>query len=181
MKKTSSGMSPSDALMLSDLLDQLKGIDLNQTASVMDATPVDRLISDLKNNKTVSRALKGKGRYKANLHWKTKAHRRKAYYAEVGAPRRRRKIAEQLTTAEGWFAYLVTGWKIHRTPFTLTLEEWVTQLYPVTVGRGYVPVFQRYNTRRPVSLDNVIVRDAESREVLFDGAEYSLNKLGYTL
>lgn len=174
------GMSAEDALELAELLGKLKGIDLD-AIKAEEETAVTRLVKDLRNNKTVSRALKGKGRYKANLHWKTKAHKRRAYYAEVGAPRRREKIAEQLTTPEGWYEYLTVGWHRHKVPYRLTLEEWLSTLYPLTVGRGKVPVFKRYNTRRPMALDNVIVRDMDSREVLFDGADWKMQQMGYTL
>lgn len=182
MGSTKKPMSPEDALELSELLEKIKALDEVKTAVVQEETALDRLVRDLKNNKTISRALKGKGRYKPKQHWKTKAHKRRAYYAEVGAPKRRARIAEQMMSAEGWYDYIAYNWRRHRIPFDLTLEQWVEEVYPLTAGKGRVPVFQRYRTgKHPMGLANMIVRDMDTREVLFDSADYQLKKLGYTL
>lgn len=191
MGSTKKPMSPTEALEMAELLEKLKGIDLNkvETPAAVD-TPVDQMIRNLKNNKTVTRALKGKGRYKANLHWKTKAHKNRKYYAEVGAPRRRARLAELLTTPEGWYEYVVANWKRHRIPYRLTLEEFLEHVYPgmcrntdgtFAERARNVPVFRRYNTRKPMALNNMIVRDMDTGEVLFDSTEYVMKKLGYAL
>lgn len=166
---------------LLDLLDVVKGIDLGEVVKETEQalSAQDRMIRDLKANRHIKRMLKGKGRYKANLHWKTKAARNRKYWNEVGNPRRRARVAETLNTGEGWFVYLTQGWRMHRTEVTLTLDEWLSVIYPLLEGR--VPVFRRYNTKKPIALENVLVRDQDSREVIFDGTEYSLRQKGYIL
>ena len=72
-----------ELLELSELIEQIKRIDLKEVEAEIEASrlPVDRMIRDLKAHKQIARVVKGKGRYKANLHWKTKAAKRRKYYA----------------------------------------------------------------------------------------------------
>lgn len=166
---------------LMEVLGKINQIDLGKIEIEKEAklTPQEKMIRDLKANRHIKRMLKGKGRYKANLHWKTKAARNRKYWNEIGNPRRRARIAETLNTGEGWYKYLVDRWRIHRTEVRLTQDEWLSEIYPLLEGR--VPIFRRYDTRKPVALDNVLVRDQDTGSVIFDGAEYRLRKLGYCL
>lgn len=169
-------------LDMSSLLDRINKIDLKKIEEKIEEnlSPNDRLIRDLKANRTVKRVVKGKGRYKANLHWKTKAHRRKKYYAMVGAPRRREGLAEMISTPEGWYEYIVTSWKKHGTAYRLTREEWIEHVAPLLGGR--VPVLRRYSTRKPFSLENMyVVNMDDSKDVIFEGADYKLRLLGACL
>ena len=91
-------------------------------------------------------------------------------------------LAKMLTTPEGWWKYLTEGsWKKRGVEVELTYEEFVEHIYPVSVGKGLIPVFLRYDSEKPISLENVIVKDTKSRSVVFDGAEYKLRLLGMIL
>ena len=92
-----------ELLELSELIEQIKRIDLKEVEAEIEASrlPVDRMIRDLKAHRQIARVVKGKGRYKANLHWKTKAAKRRKYYAMIGAPKRREKLAEMISTPGG--------------------------------------------------------------------------------
>jgi hypothetical protein len=141
-------------------------------------TPNDKLLDALRSNRIIHRGVKGKGRPLKKLHWKTKAARRKNYLHTIHYPRMKDRLAEQLTTGEGWYRYLTAGWRKHKQEYRLTQEEFMEQIYPRLNGR--VPVFYRYSLKKPISLDNCYVL-GEDRSVLWDGAEYKLERLGYCL
>jgi hypothetical protein len=62
----------------------------------------------------------------------------------------------------------------------LTEEEWNREVEP-RIGRENVPVVFLVDREKPVSLGNILVRDSDSRSLLFDGTEYLMRKLGYIL
>lgn len=143
-------------------------------------SPIDRLVEDLKANKDVARKLAGK---KKREHWKRAKRKKREYdknrYREHLKPQRKKELAEKLTTARGWWEYLNRNWRWLKTPVELTEEEWNEVLYPAIYPR--VPVFFRYDAKQPIRLDNLVVKDTETREVLFDGKEWLLRKQGYVL
>ncbi len=170
------GVDPEGLQELLELLDSVSKIDLS--VEVPEQQPNDKLIEALRSNRTIRRGVKGKGLKLKKLHWKTKASRRKNYLHTIHYPRMKARLAEQLTTGEGWYSYLVTGWKRHKQDYRLTREEFLQHIYPRLNGR--VPVFYRYSLKKPISLENVYVL-GEDRSVLWDGAEYRLIRLGYCL
>jgi hypothetical protein len=64
-------------------------------------------------------------------------------------------------------------------PIGLTLGEFTEHLYPFIL-EGKVPTFRRYDTKKGLTLANLIVRDT-SGAVLWDGKEYQLKLAGYIL
>lgn len=180
--KGKKGLSPEEALEFDSLLKKLQQIDLSEYAKELERGKDDRtkLVEALKANKAVTRQLAGKGRPKARKkqHWKV-ARKKKARYNEmVGEPRRKAKLANLLEEG-GWYPYMMESWKKHKTEVSLTKEEWDERIAPL-IG-GSVPVLRRYDTKKPVTLHNVIVYDSTTRAVLYDGAEESLRENGYIL
>lgn len=166
---------------MSRLLDTLRGIDLEKLASEKEKAlkPQDRMIRDLKANKKVGRYLKGKTPPRKKIHWKQKKRNLRNYYHEHVKPRRSRRRADLLTTPEGWWVYLMEGWRDNKIPVRMTEEEWTGEVYPLLDGR--LPIIQRYDVTGPISLGNVYVVDSDTRAVLFDGKEHLLRKMGYCL
>jgi hypothetical protein len=174
-------LSPEDVLELNALYAKIKEINLDKAVAerIASLTPVERLVEDLKEGKPVERRLR------KPHHNTVRAKKRKVkakYYREVYKPRRNMNLAKMLTTPEGWWKYLTEGsWKKRGVEVELTYEEFVEHIYPVSVGKGLIPVFLRYDSEKPISLENVIVKDTKSRSVVFDGAEHKLRLLGMIL
>lgn len=175
--------SVQELLALSSLLDTIGKIDLKEVEAAVEAQllPVDKMVRDLKAHKQIARVVKGKGRYKANLHWKTKAAKRRKYYAMIGAPKRKERLAEMISTPEGWFDYLTQQDKTRgRNLFKITREEWNEHVAPELKGR--LPIIRRYNTRKPVTLENCYIVDQDNpKDVIWEGSEYRMRRLGYIL
>lgn len=176
--------SPEDVqelLDMSSFIDSLKGIDLDKLASEKEKAlkPQDRMIRDLRANKKVGRYLKGKTPPRKKMHWKQKKRNLRNYYHEHVKPRRTRRKADLLTTPEGWWVYLVEGWRDHKVPVRMTEGEWTREVYPLLDGK--LPVIQRYDVTEPISLGNIYVVDSDTRDVLFDGKEYLLKAGGWCL
>lgn len=175
------GLSPDEALELQELYEKIREIDLGEVVAerVRGMTSLDKLIDDLKHEKPMVR------RAKPKVHHHTKRARRRKkdreYYHEVLKPRRSKKKAEELTTPEGWWKHLTQTWKQMETPVDMTYEEFLETIYPVTIGVGYVPIFFRYDPKEAISIGNVLIRDSESRKVVFDGKEHLLRLKGYIL
>jgi hypothetical protein len=176
--------SPEDIQELLDMtsfLDTLNRIDLGKLESEKEKAlkPTDRMIRDLKANKKVSRYLKGKTAPRKKMHWKQKRRNLRNYYHEHAKPRRALRRAELLTTGEGWYKYLREEWRDRKTPVRMTEGEWVREVYPLLEGR--LPVIIRYDSSKPIALENIYVVDTDTRAVLFEGKDYELKKLGYCL
>jgi hypothetical protein len=176
------GMTPEEAMEYADLIRKLNAIDLDKVQDEKRAalSPMERLVADLGENKDVARRLKGK---RKKTHWKKAKRLKREYdrtrYREVLKPQRKKELAEKLTTAEGWWEYLNRNWRWLKTPVTMTQEEWTEVVWPRLNGR--VPVFFRYNTKEPISLANIVVKCTETREVMFDGQEWDMIRMGYVL
>lgn len=182
------GIDPDEALKMARVLEKVLALDLDkEEASRREAlSPMDKLVEDLKANKDVGRALKHRSKVRTKdkpLHWRKKksAKRRydKARYQDVLKPKRRRERAELLQTAEGWWVYQNRIWKQNGVEVRMTEEEFTTVVYPSFGGR--VPVLERYDARKGISLDNLLVRDSDTRKVLFDGMEYVMKENGWML
>lgn len=177
-------------LRVSRVLDKLKessawdvfGVEQPKTDAVLDA---------IKNDKLIVRRLRGKGRPKPRktrrqLREEAKARRAKTnyYYENKKRPRRAAREAELLGSdrAEGWWSILsrknASTWS-RKEGWDITLEEW-KEAIGSSLDTG-VPVVLRYNTKKPWTLDNIYLMDTETRNVLWDGKEWSLRKAGYIL
>lgn len=181
-------LSPEDALELQALWEKIKAIDLEKAAAerLEKMTPVERMIEALKEQHGDMRKLRKEINRKKSLHWKTKRKRKRArenkYYHEVLKAKRSLKRAEQLTTPEGWWQHLnKVSWKPMGAKVKMTYEEFVRYFYEPYIGKGRLVVFYRYDKKGPISLGNVLVRDNETREVVFDGKEYLMEQAGYVL
>jgi hypothetical protein len=117
------------------------------------------------------------------MHWKTRAKKRKEYYKQVAYPRYLRKMS-QLQAEKGWYDIMKRGWENWGWKCNITREEWDTHVEPLLEGK--VPFTERYNTSDPViTLQGIMIFDKQSkgrlRKPIFDGAEWYLSQLGYTL
>jgi hypothetical protein len=174
-------LSPEEILSLLGTLEKITDINLdtleNQRFEAL--RPVDRLVEDLRNDKKLRRGPKGMGRPKAKRqHWKTLRKKKRIYHAVRGKRLKMEALAEKLTTPEGWYEHVTYKWK--REGHTMfTLDEWVNVIWPDLGGR--VPYFNRYDTGKGFTLDNVVVYEAGTNKVLFDGMEHRMKKLGYLL
>jgi hypothetical protein len=184
--KKEGGMSVEEALEMQELFLKIREIDLGEVNKerLSGMTALDKLINDLKHEQPIATHRRTVAK-KAKPHYKTvQAKRRRKdreYYHEVLKPRRRRALATELLTPEGWWKYLGNTWKQMGTVVELTYEQFLEYVYPMSVGSGYVPIFFRYNPKAPLSLGNILVRDSETRKVLFDGKEHLLREMGCIL
>lgn len=179
------GMTAEEALELERVLSVIKGIDLDRAIEQKQAEmlPVERAIARLNNGGSLVRRAKAKSVRKKKAHWKTRQARKRAenqlYYARRLKDRRREELAEKLKTAEGWWEHVSGTWKRKRVGLKITKEEWLTEVWPKVEGRIFITY--RYNTKEAMSLGNMLVKDSDTDNVLFDGKEYALRKNGYIL
>lgn len=137
--------------------------------------PMDRLVDELTRGRVVARKRK-----RPKMHWKTKRRKQREYYARAEAPRRKKRLAAQLAEGPGgWYRFLRKQWLQMKVKVVLTEEEFTEKVWPFI--DGYVFTVRRYNTKGPISLDNIWVEDCDSRAVLFCGKEYRLRELGAIL
>lgn len=142
-------------------------------------TDLDKLVDKLKAGGKLDRAIRKAKQKKRKQHWRTAKRKRRQYYEAVASPRRKQKLAEQLTTAEGWWEHITSSWKRKKQTVLLTEDEWHNVLWPALAG--HVFIVQRYDPAKPISLDNIYVTRTATGEVLFDGKEHLLRMLGYVL
>ena len=173
-------LSPEDALAFNEMMLQLNQIDLTVYARELadGKSGREKLVETLKANKKLDRGLKGRGLKRKKQSWQAKKAYRKRYNEMVGEPRRKAKLAEELEK-NGWYPYLMHGWKKNKMPVKITAEEWNSEIAPL-LGES-IPVVRRYDTKKPVCLYNCIVYDSNTRAVLYDGAEAKLRELGMIL
>lgn len=189
-------ISPEEALEASKLLDKIMGIDLDrmEVEKLEALRPVDRLVEELRRDGKLRSGPKGRGlkpkdkrkhsptcsgKCRGNCgsrHWRVRRRREREYYhAKTRAKRIDGKI-KLLSTPEGWYAWVTKKWKGVE---HFTLEEWLGVIWPAMDGR--VPYFTRYDTGRGYTLDNLLVREDKTGDVIFDGKEYLLRRLGYII
>lgn len=197
-----SKMSLEDVTALNRLFDQLDRINVAELDKVKEdaLSPMDRMVEELKKNKSVTRRVKGAqlkkrivhsetcsgeaGGCRGNCgsrHWKAAQRKRREYYQSTTKHKRVIKKGELLATgAEGWWEHIRGHWWQKGYEVTLTKEEWIEEVWPALKGR--VPVIRRYNTNGPISLENIyVVESGTQKTVLFDGKEEAMRKAGYIL
>jgi hypothetical protein len=138
---------------------------------------LDKHIDALKANRRTSRILKPK---RKKMHPQTKKARKRKYNREIGVPMRKHRLAVLLEEKGGWYHVCRETWGKKARVVELTEEEWNEVVEP-GIGWDNVPVVFLVDREKPVSLGNILVRDSDSREILFDGLEYEMRKLGYIL
>ena len=119
------------------------------------------------------------GRTKA--HWATIRKKERTYYKEVEYYRNWR-YKEQVVANEGWYTIVTNSWKGYGWDVQVTREEWDTHVEPVLREMGAVPFTKRYYVKdKAVRLDNIMIYSKESKEPIFDGAEWKMRNDGYIL
>lgn len=169
------GLSGDEALELSDLLEKIGRIDLGKLAEER-VDPMDRLVKEMEKDGGLSRKKVRTSPKIKKQHWATRRKKRRQYHREKVVPRKKARLAQQLKTPEGWYPYITRKWKERDLGF-FTLDQWVGIIWPCLGGR--VPVFGRYDRRKGFTLENTVVRDDRTGDVLFDGIEYRMYNLGY--
>ena len=192
MTKGLEELTPQELLDFMRLSKTLEGIDLEKLEAdrLAKLSPREALVAKAKAGGTLSRIVKAKGATRGpgrpRVHWKTKAKRYREYhrkyqldrYHEVVKPRRK---AEAVKLLEGgrWYPYLMRSWKQRKVKVKLTENEWEMNIRPL-VGDS-VPVIIRYDSREPISLYNIVVKDTATRACLYDGKEQEMKDKGYTV
>lgn len=173
---------------LDELLKAVAAVDLDQL-KIEKMGPVEAYFT-IREKEYLERRVKAKVKpdkrkpeFRKKLHWKTRERKRKEYYKQVSYPRYLRKMS-QLVSDKGWYDIIKGGWERWGWTVHITREEWATHIEPLLVGR--VPYTERYNTSNPViTLAGIMIFDKTDtgrlRKPLFDGAEFHLKQLGYTL
>ena len=173
---------------LSRLIEEVSAVDLDKL-KVEKMGPVEKYFTQREKDYLAGRIRskvkpdKRKPENRRKMHWKTRAKKRKEYYKQVAYPRYLRKMS-QLQAEKGWYDIMKRGWENWGWKCNITREEWDTYVEPLLDGR--VPYTERYNTSDPViTLQGIMIFDKQStgrlRKPLFDGSEWYLKQLGYTL
>lgn len=159
-----------------------KDIKLEETFSSENVSPLEELLDRVKKEgkirpstgKLDGRAAAGKARRKKNA-------KRRAKAAEQGRWRRswNKRMLEQAFEGN-YYAYLAGRWKRRGRPLLMTEEEWLEHVQPC-IPKGIVVELRRYVPKQGASLDNIVVYNAGTGEVLFDGKEWLLKQKGYIL
>lgn len=144
-------------------------------------TERERAARDILEGKRISRAIVAKPKVgRPRSHWRAKKRWRKNYYREVVVPKERQRRAA-LLEGDGW-SLVHDYWRRSRKEYTITKEEWMDNVEEYVTGKMFT--VNRYDTTKPYSLDNIIVRQTSSGlrgAVLFDGKECALRAKGYIL
>lgn len=144
-------------------------------------TDRERAAKDILDGKRISRAIAAKPKIgRPKTHWRAKKRWRKNYYREVVVPKERQRRAA-LLEGDGW-SLVHDYWHRSRKEYSITKEEWMENVEEYVTGKMFT--VNRYDTTKPYSLDNIIVRQTSSDlrgAVLFDGKECLLRASGYIL
>lgn len=173
-------LTAEDALAMQEHIEAILSIDLSALAQEKEArkTSIEKLVEDVKlGNKLKRQFGKKKPIGRPKLHWKTREARRKQtkakYYQNTWKPRRQQETAELLTSAEGWYKHITKYWKGEM--FGLT--QWKRWLWPRLNGK--VPVFKREDTKKGWTLDNVVMYESGTKNILYCPEDMALIKLGH--
>lgn len=183
-------LTPDEVVRFMEIQRLLQGLDLDALEKERKAreTPRERVLARLgmQASKKQMTQIKKRKPGRPKLHWKQKKRKHREYmrkymaerYHEVAKPRR---AAARKACLEGndWYGYLMIGWRHHQKKVELTKEEW-DRAIARRIGES-IPVVLRYNANEPISLYNILVKDSDTRSVLFDGKEQALIDGGYVV
>lgn len=114
-------------------------------------------------------------------HWRTvqkkKRERERIKYLTKKKPARALAKAKRLRE-EGWYGLLKADWEKRGISWEIGPEEWQEAVGSLD---AHVPLVTRYASSLGVTLDNVLIRDRDTLEVLFCGKEHKLRKMGYII
>lgn len=140
--------------------------------------PIELLLKDVsivtKRGRVDGRVLAGKKRKKKNLSRKLKAQRQQRWRRSW----KERSLAKAL---EGnHYTYYEKRWREKKRPFKFSEEEWNEHVQPL-IPAGEALELRRYEPGKPTTLDNLIVYNAMTGDVIFEGKEWKLRQLGAAL
>lgn len=188
-----------ELLKLNELLSAIKRIDLEELhEAVADARrPIDSVIENLRSeDRKVKRVIKKKKTRKTKhdprgirggkMHHLTRRRNRLEYRRNHEYGKAKVNLAK-LVEKGGWYDLYAARWKrrgAKRVPKgTITREEWNQYVEPhLSYKRGGTqPIVSRLDTSKGFSLENILVADRRTGEVLFDGTDFALSRLGDVL
>lgn len=178
-------LTADDVIDLNKLFTQLEAIDLGKMEK--EKTQVE-IVEKLENDVTLRRAIltgtkiKRDGR-KTRMHWRKRLARRRAYYASKVKPKRDAELLVRLTTPEGWYERITERWRKRDKVTYFTYEEFLEHFWWQIEDYKALLTFRRYDRTVGFELSNIYVIDVREKrnEVVFDGKEWGLRKLGYIL
>lgn len=164
-----------------EAIDELLG--LLAKIDQIDLTKLEKELEEKKTKKQraveemISGEFKLKPKKKAKKHWKAKRRYWREYHQTVRKPAQRKRRAVLLEEG-GWYGILHELWTRAELDIEVTREEWEEAVG--TLDDVY-PMVTRYDRSVGIRLDNVLVRDRDTLQVVFDGKEHLLRKHGYIL
>lgn len=174
----------SEALQaLLDTIAKVDQIDLQQLDAAVEArrSKIDRFTELMEKGVKQNRKPKKNGRPynngKSRQHWRTRRKYLKDYHQKVRAPKNRAKALAALRE-KGWYGYMCIGWRKRKIPVEVTLEEWTETIGTI---ENVVPYVERYDTSKGISFENILIRDRDTGETVFDGKEHYLKQSGCIL
>lgn len=148
-------------------------------------TAVDaRILSRMESQGTKRRITVAKKGGQKKTHWKAKKRKKRIYqrwymnrvYKEKTAPVRT-KLAEE----GDWYRLYRMEWTKRGFKVEVSEEEWNSVVDPILnppEGEKVVPVVYRLNTTKPVALGNILIRNSDTKAIVFDGHDWQLRRLG---
>ena len=169
-------LGPDELLEMLKLMDKLK----TPQSPPVEAVSVEQLGRELDSQggkAAITRAVRGR---RKKAHWKEKKRKKRERMRPYMAQRYREQVMpkrKKLAQEGAWWEVYETEWKKRGHKIELTEAEWEAHISP-SIPAEAVPIVFRFNTDRPIRLDNLMVKDVETKAVLFDGHDWKLRQLG---
>lgn len=179
-----SNMSPEEVrkfLALLAKLDRMKEA-VPEEAPLPEGPTTEQIVAQLERKGTKDAMTRAARPKRKRDHWKVKKRKQRERmrpymarrYHELIKPRRAKAADEK-----DWYEVYRMEWKKRGHKVELPRGVWDERVGPRIGDR--VPVIFRLDTRKPVSAYNILVKDSETKEVLYDGHEEQLRDLGALL
>jgi hypothetical protein len=176
-------MSPEEVRRFLLLMEKLRKMEVREEVEEMPPLPeeptTEKLVEQLERKGTKDALTRASRPRRKRDHWKTKRRKHREYMQPYMAKRYRELIKPRRAKAasEGdWYEVYLMEWKKRGHKVELPRGVWDERVGPRIGDR--VPVIFRLDTRKPVSAYNILVRDSETKEILYDGHEEQLRDLG---
>lgn len=152
-------------------------------ANLPEVIPTERekLLRMMETKSTKDALAKARKPKRKKGHWKTRLKKNREYMRPYMAARYRNVIVPMMRKeleAGDWYSYYVRRWKKRGQKFSMTRQEWEEN---VKVPDGQVPTVWRLDTKKPICLESILVKDRQTGIVYFDGHEYALRRMGAVL
>lgn len=166
-------------LLKAQIIAMFRNTDAVEEALEKSRSDSERMANDILAGKKVTRALtRQKTAKRRKPHWKTSKKKARDHYLMHVAPKNAAKREALLREGDSW-ELIREYWHRKGIDTSVTESEWREHLSPVLDGQVFW--ISRYDTKLPMSLSNLIVRQTKTGKVLWDGAEFELRSLGYML